>query len=70
MRNLVLEHAEQGMLGKSSNMVNAIAHLVDILGTGAEPMCTLADGIYPMYVAEALNLSFARGGTYEQVSSV
>jgi predicted dehydrogenase len=68
MRNLVLERDEQDVLSKSSNMENAIAHLVHILEAGVEPLCSLADGIYPLYVAEALNQSYARGGTSEQVN--
>ncbi|KRE64837.1 Gfo/Idh/MocA family protein [Paenibacillus sp. Soil750] len=68
MRNLVLERDEQDVLGKSSNMGNAIAHLVHMLEAGVEPLCSLADGIYPLYVAEALNQSYARGGTSEQVN--
>ncbi|OCT12210.1 hypothetical protein A8709_30675 [Paenibacillus pectinilyticus] len=67
MKSLVLEHSERGVLGKSSNMENAINHLVDILHSGAEPMCSLEDGIYPLYVAEALNQSYANGGTSEKV---
>ncbi|MDR6550482.1 Gfo/Idh/MocA family oxidoreductase [Paenibacillus qinlingensis] len=67
MRQLVFERAEKDDLGKASPMVNAVAHLVHILDEGLEPLCTLADGIYPLYVAEALNQSYARGGTTEQV---
>lgn len=67
MKSLVLEHTEKGVLGKSSNMENAMHHLVDILRSGVEPMCTLEDGISPLYVAEALNRSYVNGGTSEIV---
>lgn len=61
IRQLVHERTETGMLSKSSNMQNAVDHLVHILIAGVEPICSLADGMDPLYVAEALNQSYASG---------
>ncbi|MZQ86063.1 hypothetical protein GQF01_28595 [Paenibacillus sp. 5J-6] len=67
MKQLVHERTETGMLSKSSNMQNAVDHLVHILHAGVAPICSLADGIDPLYVAEALNQSYANGGASERV---
>lgn len=67
VKKLTLERIEEGILSKSSNMQNAVDHLVHILKTDMEPMCTLEDGIYPLYVADALNRSHTNGGSSEKV---
>ncbi|PYI53916.1 Gfo/Idh/MocA family protein [Paenibacillus flagellatus] len=62
LRALRLEREDEGMLAKSNNMQNAVAHLVDVLKRGKEPACVLEDAIYPLYVAEALIRSHDGGG--------
>ncbi|NOU96167.1 hypothetical protein GC093_23495 [Paenibacillus sp. LMG 31456] len=68
VRQLVLEQTEQGLHGRSSSIVNAADHLVQILRAGVKPVCTLEDGIYPLYVADALNRSYLNNGSVERVS--
>lgn len=62
LRLLRLEREDEGMLAKSNNMQNAVAHLVDVLAHKAEPVCSLEDAAYPLYVAEALIRSSDNGG--------
>ncbi|WP_409340852.1 Gfo/Idh/MocA family protein [Paenibacillus sp. MBLB4367] len=66
-RNLVLERTEEQLLSRSSNIQNAVGHIVDILRGEAEPVSTIEDGIFPMYVAEALLESHRNGGTTVRV---
>lgn len=64
---LVLERTEHGMLNRSSMIQNAVDHLADVLRNGAKPICTMEDGLYPSYVAEALVDSHHSGGAVVQV---
>ncbi|GAA3413740.1 Gfo/Idh/MocA family protein [Paenibacillus hodogayensis] len=59
---LRLDREDEGMLAKSNNMQNAVAHLVDVLVRKAQPVCALEDATYPLYVAEALIRSNDNGG--------
>lgn len=63
LQTLRLEREDTGMLAKSNNLQNAVAHLVEVFRRRAEPKCVLEDAVYPLYVAEALLRSNARGGT-------
>ncbi|NHN32762.1 Gfo/Idh/MocA family protein [Paenibacillus agricola] len=67
IKSLVLEHQEDNLLHQSSNIQNAVDHLVDVLTKGAKPISTLEDGIYPLYVAEALMKSHRNNGSVEKV---
>lgn len=64
---LALERKEEQLLARTSNLQNAAAHLVDVLRGGATPVSTIADGIYPLYVAEALIASHGSGGAAVRV---
>ncbi|WP_135557341.1 Gfo/Idh/MocA family protein [Paenibacillus cymbidii] len=66
---LTFAYAEDRLLAKSSNMQNAFFHLTDVLQGGATPVSTLADGVYPMHVAEALLESHRGGGAVVAVKS-
>lgn len=66
-RHLTLKREEQSLLARSSNIQKAVEHIVDILRTGAEPVCTLEDGIYPLYVADALIRSHRDHGSVQPV---
>lgn len=68
LNNLVLEEADSALLNRSSNMANAVAHLVDVLDRGTKPISTLEDGIYPMYAAEALIRSSRNNGSVEKIT--
>ncbi|WP_167859381.1 Gfo/Idh/MocA family protein [Paenibacillus cymbidii] len=65
--NLIHERTETGVDGEPSNIQNAVAHIVDILDRGTEPVCTVEDGNFPTYVADALLRSRRNGGTREEV---
>lgn len=67
LNQLVLQEEELQLLGRSSSIVNAVAHLVDVFRNGTEPVSTLADGIYPLYAAEALHHSNNSNGSIERV---
>jgi predicted dehydrogenase len=67
LNHLVLSESETGMLSRSSNISNAVAHLVDILKNGTTPISTLEDGIYPLYAADALIRSNGRNGSIENI---
>ncbi|KIL40353.1 hypothetical protein SD70_14010 [Gordoniibacillus kamchatkensis] len=67
IRRLVLEQTNYGMLNRSSTIQNAVSHLADVLLRGAKPICTLEDGLYPSYVAEALKDSCRSGGNAQKV---
>jgi len=56
-KNLCLEQHESELLA-DANLGNAVNHLVNILDGLEQPICTLNDGIYPLYVAEALLWSY------------
>ncbi|TVY08042.1 Gfo/Idh/MocA family protein [Paenibacillus cremeus] len=64
---LVLELTEQDLNSRSSMIMNAAEHLVEILRSGAKPICSLEDGMYPMYVAEAINRSYRNNRSNEKV---
>ncbi|MBO9605659.1 MAG: Gfo/Idh/MocA family oxidoreductase [Paenibacillaceae bacterium] len=66
---LTFAHAETGLLTQASVMQQAIYHLADVLRHGTTPASTLADGTYPMYVAEALLESHRCGGAVVAVRS-
>jgi hypothetical protein len=53
---------------EESNLKNAVAHLVRVIEGDEEPICRLVDGIYPLYVAEALKKSYENRGSLEKVA--
>ncbi|MBD2862164.1 Gfo/Idh/MocA family protein [Paenibacillus oceani] len=65
--HLTLKREERNLLAHTSNMQKAVEHIVDILRTGAEPVSTLEDGIYPLYVADALLRSHRNHGSVQAV---
>lgn len=67
--NLIQERTETGLMRASSNIQNAVAHIVDMMKNGAEPICTIEDGNYPLYVADALIRSRRSGGTVQYVTA-
>ncbi|MDF2658649.1 MAG: gfo/Idh/MocA family oxidoreductase [Paenibacillus sp.] len=68
--HLLLKREEQDLLARTSNISKAVEHIVDILRTGAEPISSLEDGIYPLYVAEALLRSHSNAGSVENVRTI
>lgn len=65
-KNLYLEHRESGLLAEA-NLGNAVHQLVGVLKGTERPACTVGDGIYPIYVAEALQRSYRHSGSRERV---
>lgn len=65
-KSLYLERHEPNLLSES-NFKNAIEHLVQVLDGAEQPICTVKDGIYPLYVAEALVKSYNNDGSIEKV---
>jgi predicted dehydrogenase len=63
--SLNLLHTASDLLNDSS-IANAVKHLTHILEGKEEPACSLADGIYPLFVAEAV-LASAKSGQWEKV---
>jgi predicted dehydrogenase len=68
-QSLLLSHKDENLLKGSSNIQNAVKHLVDLVENGAEPISTLEDGVYPLYVAEALIRSYKNNGSVEKVAA-
>lgn len=56
-KGLHLERHE-GKLLAEANLGNAVSHLVNILNGYEQPICTVDDGIYPLYVADTLLWSY------------
>lgn len=65
--HFVRTREERDLLARTSNIQQAVEHLVNLLRTGCEPVSTIADGIDPLYVADALIRSHRNGGTAERV---
>ncbi|MDF2659573.1 MAG: gfo/Idh/MocA family oxidoreductase [Paenibacillus sp.] len=63
----LLQRTEGDLLSRSSLIEKAVDHLVHILRDGTEPLSSLEDGIYPLYVAEALLQSHKNYGSLETV---
>lgn len=59
-------YEEKNLLAKS-NLAAAVDHIVQVLDGSEQPKCSLEDGIYPLYVADALMRSFRNLGSIEQV---
>ncbi|CUH94426.1 hypothetical protein P22_0492 [Propionispora sp. 2/2-37] len=67
-KNLYLERQEQKLLSEA-NLGNAISHLAKVLDGIEQPVCTVDDGIYPLYVAEALLRSYNNHCSKERVDA-
>lgn len=65
-KSLHLERHERNLLAEA-NLGNAVEHLVRVLDCVEQPICTLEDGLYPLYVADALVTSYNKNGSIEQV---
>ncbi len=66
-RSLNLKNKEENLLQESS-LKRAVDHLVHLLdGVVQTPICTAQDGIYPLFVADALLRSFRYEGSLEKV---
>ncbi|WP_284639272.1 Gfo/Idh/MocA family protein [Paenibacillus silviterrae] len=68
IRQLVLERTEACLNSRSSNIMEAVQHLVQVIKEKAAPVCSLNDGLYPLYVAQALQLSHRNNGSVEAIS--
>ncbi|WP_425058496.1 Inositol 2-dehydrogenase/D-chiro-inositol 3-dehydrogenase [Sporomusa carbonis] len=65
-KSLHLERHESRLL-KEANLGNAVNHLVKVLDGLEQPICTVDDSIYPLYVAEALLRSYNNNCSGERV---
>jgi predicted dehydrogenase len=65
-KSLIEDKQEQGWLAESA-LQNAMAHLYRVLRGDDEPVCNVMDGIYPLFVAEALMKSYKHNGSIEKV---
>lgn len=63
---LTLMREEMDQL-QDSNIKNALEHISDVLKGTAEPEVNFEDGIYPLYVADALLKSYQNNGALERV---
>jgi len=64
--SLQIQLHETNLLSES-NLANAIENLVLVLDGVEQPICTLEDGIYPLYVAKALLRSYNSNGSMQKV---
>lgn len=65
-KSLHLEKHETNLLAQS-NLKNTVEHIVRILDSTEQPICNIEDGIYPLYVADALLRSYQNNGSKEEV---
>lgn len=65
-KSLYLERQETKLLVEA-NLGNAVSHLVNVLDGLEKPICTVDDGIYPLYVANALLRSYNNHCSKEKV---
>jgi predicted dehydrogenase len=61
------DRVEKGFLAESS-LANAYDHIVRVLDGREDPLCTVADGLFPLYVAHALLRSYNNNGSKEEVA--
>jgi predicted dehydrogenase len=66
LRSLVDDQCEQHLLSEST-LGNAITHLHRVLSGVEQPVCSFKDGMYPLFVAEALMKSYSHNGSREKV---
>ncbi|NHN33880.1 Gfo/Idh/MocA family protein [Paenibacillus agricola] len=66
LKNLEEDQVEEHLLADSA-LKNAVAHLHNVLNGYESPICEFRDGIYPLYVAEALMKSYNNHGSREKV---
>lgn len=67
---LSLKTTQTGILQESS-LKHATNHIIDLLSGKVEsPVCTVEDGLYPLWVADALERSYKNNGSMESVSGV
>jgi predicted dehydrogenase len=57
----------QTNLLSNSNMSSAVEHIQDILYNGVAPVCSIDDAIVPLFIAEAIERSYQRGNSREEV---
>lgn len=60
------ERQEHGLL-REANLGNAVDNLVKVLDSREQPLCTVDDAIYPLYVAQALLQSYNHNLSVERV---
>lgn len=65
-QSLRLYHQEENLLAES-NLANAVDNIIHVLDGSSQPACNVEDGLYPLYVAEALLRSYDNNGTQEKV---
>ena len=66
LNSLHLQRHESNLLAEA-NLGNAVEHIVRVLDGVELPICTADNGLYPLYVAEALLQSYRNEGTIEKV---
>jgi predicted dehydrogenase len=66
-KSLKLQKHESILLAEA-NLKNAVEHLVQVLDGVEKPVCTIDDGIYPLYVARALLASYGNSCAWEKVA--
>ncbi|GGF91464.1 hypothetical protein GCM10010916_05940 [Paenibacillus abyssi] len=54
---LTVDKVEDHLL-EDANLQHAVNHLADLLDGNAAPVCTLVDGLYPIYVSQAIERSY------------
>lgn len=64
---LKVEKEAVGLLSES-NLKNAVSHIVNVLNGVEVPICDVMDGVYPLFVAEALLRSYKKHGSREKVT--
>lgn len=67
MKKLQQGEVLEGLANKASNIVLAVEHVKHIIESAETPVCTLADGVYPLCVANALIESHRQGGSWETI---
>jgi hypothetical protein len=65
-RSLHLERTESSLLS-NSNLARSMEHISNVIKGSEEPMCTLQDGVAPLFIANALIRSYQNNGTKEKV---
>lgn len=65
-KSLYLERQETKLLAEA-NLGNAVSHLINVLDGLEQPICTVDEGIYPLYVAKALLRSYNNHCSKEKV---
>lgn len=63
----LLPDRQESKLLREANLANAVDNIVRVLDNAEQPMCTMDDSIYPLYVAQALLQSYNNNLSWERV---